>query len=114
MDGIGEAGRVVQALGNVTGVAAVTRGWPKREAALPCVAVVLAGERRGESRDDAEYLTEIVFYIRIFARTAESVDALAPSIRQAMEDLGYERDFAWEDAEERGHYRAERYRAVLG
>ena len=107
-----EAERIGRAISGIAGVAAVTRGWPKREAVLPCVAVVLAGERCAERRDDAEYLTEVLFYLRVFARTAEAVDALAPSIRQAMANLGYERDFAWEDADEHGHYRAERYRAV--
>ena len=113
MDGREETGRVIQAISGLEGVAAVTQGWPKREAVLPCVAVVLAGERGAERRDDAEYLTEVIFYLRIFARTAEGTDALAPSIRRTMADLGYERDFAWEDADERGHYRAERYRAIL-
>ncbi|MDD3336786.1 MAG: hypothetical protein PHI98_14950 [Eubacteriales bacterium] len=108
-----ETERVTQALASIPSIKTVTRGWPKQDAALPCVAVTLAGERGAEFRDDSEYLTELEYYVRCFTRTAGETDAVGREIRACMESLGYLRVFAWESADEKGILRTERYTIVL-
>lgn len=108
-----EIERIVEALSGLEGVRTVTRGWPKQETALPCIAVQLASEQGSEYRDDSEYLTELEYYVRVFARTAAEVDGLIPRLRESMDELGYQRGFAWEDADERVHQRVERYKTVI-
>ncbi len=98
MSFVSEADRIGKALAMVEGVKCVTRGWPSAmdEDTLPCIVVQKAGERGADSRDNREYLTEVEYYIRIFARKAGSVDAIAKAAQRELEDLGYERVFTWE------------------
>lgn len=108
-----EIQRIIQALSGLEGVRTVTRGWPKQEAALPCVAVQLAGERGVSRFDDAAYLTQVEYYVRCFARTYGELDALIQPIQGAMSVLGYERVFAWEESDALVHQRAERYQTTI-
>ena len=112
MDGTNEAERIALALSGVQGVKLVTRGWPQRKSELPRVAVQLAGERGVERFDDAEYLTELEYYVRTFAQSAAELDALCIRVRECMAGLGYARVFAWETADENACQRAERYQTV--
>ena len=54
----GEKRRILEALGSIETLKNVSRSWPRQQAALPCAVVTLAGERRADERDGAEYLTE--------------------------------------------------------
>ena len=92
-----EAEIIATALGNLLSVALVTRGWPTDQAALPCVAVALASGTPDDYRDDAEYLTELVYYVRIFCATPPECDAVAADVHAVMTGLGYMKDFASED-----------------
>ena len=100
MSAEGEKRRILEALGSIETLKNVSRSWPRQQAALPCAVVTLAGERRADERDGAEYLTE--------------TDELAPKIRREMEKLGYQREFAWEESSEAVFQRVERYKKWIG
>ena len=106
--------RILEALGSVETLKNVSRSWPRQQAALPCAVVTLAGERRADERDGAEYLTETEYYVRCFARTGTEADELALKIRREMEKLGYQREFAWEESSEAVFQRVERYKKWIG
>ena len=84
MSAEGEKRRILEALGSIETLKNVSRSWPRQQAALPCAVVTLAGERRADERDGAEYLTETEYYVRCFARTGTEADELAPKIRREM------------------------------
>lgn len=108
----GETQRILEALGSIQALENVSRGWPHQQTALPCAVVTLAGERRADERDGAEYLTETEYYVRCFARTGAETDTLAPEIRRKMEEMGYRREFVWEESGEKVFQRAERYKKI--
>lgn len=110
----GEKRRILEALGSIETLKNVSRSWPRQQAAFPCAVVTLAGERRADERDGAEYLTETEYYVRCFARTGTEADELAPKIRREMEKLGYQREFAWEESSEAVFQRVERYKKWIG
>lgn len=114
MGNTGETRRVMEALESIEALESVSRGWPHQQAALPCAVVTLAGERRADERDGVEYLTEMEYYVRCFARTGAEADAVAPEIRRKMEEMGYRREFAWEESGEMVFQRAERYKKWIG
>lgn len=58
--------RILSALEKVDGVT-VTSAWPREPPAVPVVLVTLAGERAADRRDDRWYLTELEYYVRVFA-----------------------------------------------
>ena len=89
------------ALSKLVGVKSVTRGWPKSFASktLPCIAVEKASETPADFRDDDEHLTEIEYYIRIFADKAEQLDTIAPQVDAKMRKLGYQRTLTYDAGE---------------
>lgn len=103
--------RVVAALSALSGVRRVTRGWPCQRSAdtLPCIAVQKTGESGAGWRDDSEYLTKLEYTVRVFAALPEQADALSADAAQAMQALGYSRQFAWEETDGRVHQRLIRF-----
>lgn len=96
-----EAETIRAALSTIKGVKAVTRGWPKSFASanLPCIAINKASETPADYRDDREHVTELEYYIRIFADKFAQADAIAPGVYDKMETLGYQRTMTY-DADE--------------
>ena len=94
-----EADRIGGALAAISSIKCITRGWPAAldSQTLPCVVVQKAGERGVDVRDNREYITELEYYIRVFAATAPQADQVSAAVLQTMEALGYERVFAWEE-----------------
>jgi len=84
-----ETNKIAEALAQLSGVAGVTRGWPRQTAALPCIAVGLTEQNTADTRDDAAYLTQHVYGIRIFAATMGGCDTLGEAVIPAMQTLGY-------------------------
>jgi hypothetical protein len=86
---LNEAAHIAQTLAQIEGIGSVTRGWPKQTAKLPCAAVGLDDESAADTRDNAVYLVQRVYGIRVFAATMSACDAIGESITAAMEALGY-------------------------
>jgi len=86
---LNEATRIAGALAQIQGIGSVTRGWPKQTAKLPCAAVGLDDESVADIRDNAAYLIQRVYGIRVFAATMSACDETGESITAAMEALGY-------------------------
>lgn len=105
-----EAGQIATEIGALECVASVTRGWPTATTALPCVAVILAGETPAEYRDDAEYLTELEYYLHIFTVSAPEGDTVAACVDETMRGMGYTRTFASEQPEQGAAHLIRRYR----
>ena len=94
-----DAERIRGALSGLAGVRSVTRGWPGSLASknLPCIGIQKASETGADWRDDREHVTEIEYYVRIFAEKYEQLDAIAPLADAAMEGIGYSRTMTWDD-----------------
>ena len=84
-----ESTRIAAALAQIPDVACVTRGWPKQNARLPCIAVGLEDARPADTRDNAVYLTRQQYSVRVFAAAMSACDALRDTVVPAMEALGY-------------------------
>ena len=108
-----EAEAIKARLAGVPGVKSTTRGWPRADALLPCVAVTKAADNPVEFRDDREYAAELEYYIRVFAERASLVDEIAEGVDAAMEDMGYLRTFAYDDDTGEVRIAAMRYRKYV-
>lgn len=108
-----EAPAIVAALTLIPDVSKAHRGWPKSFEQIPCIAVAEAGNTPTDFRDDAEYLTELEYYIRVFAVKAEQIDAIASAVEDTMLGLGYTRSFSWEDDSADVRQKVMRYRKTL-
>lgn len=103
----------MQALRAIPGVKSVVRGWPKAAEKLPCIAVNLAEESVRDYRDDARYLMEVEYYIRLFTAQAIQADALRDAIDDAMLGLGYRLTLAWDDDSDQIRLSLFRYRKTI-
>jgi hypothetical protein len=105
-----EAEAIATALGEIPGIALVTRGWPTDFARIPCLSVQLLTEIPADSRDDDEYLTELEYYIHIFCNTMKECDTFTPIVDAEMKSLGYTRTHAYEDNAPGAAHLVRRYR----
>lgn len=108
-----EAEKIKSRLAGIPGVASTTRGWPRADAMLPCIAVTKAADTPTEFRDDREYLAELEYYIRIFTERASVADRIAEDVDAAMEDMGYLRTFSYDDDTGEVRIAAMRYRKFV-
>lgn len=108
-----EAERIRAALSAVDGIKTVTRGWPVTMQELPCVAVTKASQAPLRYADGAAHVSELEYYIRVFADTAAEADAAAVGVDTAMEQMGYRMTFSGEMDDENSCIRAMRYRRVV-
>jgi hypothetical protein len=51
--------------------------------------------------------------VRCYGKNAGELEKLAPLVREAMESLGYQREFAWEDGNGAALGLVERYKTYL-
>ena len=79
--------RILSALEKVDGVT-VTSAWPREPPAVPVVLVTLAGERAADRRDDRWYLTELEYYVRVFAAKSGELRRVVAAVDDAMRALG--------------------------
>lgn len=105
---------IIAVLATETSAQHVTRGWPRADAAdvMPLIALQLAGESCTARYDDAAYLMETEYYLRVFARDPAQCDRVAREACRCMAGLGYQRVFAAEEATAAVHQRIGRYRKV--
>lgn len=110
-----EADRVVRALGAVEGLDGVWRSYPEEpgDMELPYIVVEKADERGIDFRDGKEYLTEIEFYVRVFAPSPSQADAIAHEARLCLEEIGYRRVQEWEDLHAQPRQMVARYRKAV-
>lgn len=108
-----EAEAICSRLRTIEGVAAVTRGWPKRLEQLPCIAVTKAADTPVAFRDDREHAAQLEYYIRIFAFRAQQADQIAQQADTAMEALGYVRTFSYDSDDADVRMAALRYRKYI-
>lgn len=110
-----EADALRKALSQIEGVKSVTRGWPRSLASanLPCIAIQKAAETPADYRDDRERVTELEYYIRIFADQFAQVDAIAPAVYDKMEALGYQRTMTYDADDSRVRICHMRYRKYV-
>lgn len=108
-----EAETICARLSQLGDAAQVTRGWPKRFAALPCIAVQKAADTPVDFRDDSAHIAQLEYYIRIFADRAQQADALAQAVDAAMEEMGYVRTFSYDDDSQQVRMAALRYRKYV-
>ena len=92
-----ERENVKATLGEIAGVKLVATTWPKQFKELPCILLTMAGEKGADFRDDEEYLTEIEWYVRVFAVKEDNLLAVADAAQTAMQQLGYVRNLRWEE-----------------
>lgn len=101
--------RILAELAKIEGVKQALSAWPKDWGKLPCVVVSLASNQPVEYRDDREYVTELEYYVRVFAaKEAERAD-VASKVDDAMLSLGYTRGMHYEEDGEGIRQMAMRY-----
>ena len=88
---------IKEALKAIPNVKLVDTKWPEQFKTTPCIIFNLAGETGEDFRDDKEYLTELEWYVRVFAAKEADLWAIADAAKEAMEGLGYVRTFRWEE-----------------
>lgn len=108
-----EAEAIKSRLAGIDGVKSTTRGWPKADALLPCIAVIKAADTPVDFRDDREHVAELEYYIRIFADRASAADRIAVLADAAMEEMGYTRTFSYDDDTGDVRIAAMRYRKYV-
>ena len=107
-----DAPRIQDALCQIDGLT-VTTAWPREPSQGPVALVTLAGDSPADYRDGRRYLTELEYYVRVFAAKAAVMRAMCAAVNQAMEGLGYERTFRWEEPGEGWRQTAMRYKIYL-
>jgi len=98
----------------IEGVARVTEGWPLDFKKLPCIAIEEASNIPARFADDAEYMTEIEYYIRVFTLKSEERRTMADAVDDIMTGQGYTRSFAYDSNEPDIRYKALRYNKTIG
>lgn len=88
---------ILTALKAIPGLRNASASWPRNQDPIPCVTVDLASRRATDRRDDRAYLTETQFYVRLFAVSEQDFERLEPEVEDALEALGYEQVFQWEE-----------------
>lgn len=103
---------IIGALAAATSARHVTRGWPAADAAEqePLIALRLASESCTARYDDAAYLMETEYDLRVFARDPAQADTVAEEARLCMHALGYQRVFTAEETSAAMHQRICRFR----
>ena len=103
---------LIRALAAATSAQHITRGWPAAEATglEPVIVLRLASESCTARYDDAAYLMETEYDLRVFTRDPAQADTVAEEVRQCMLGLGYQRVFAAEETSAAMHQRIGRFR----
>lgn len=107
-----EQTRILTALACIDGIEATT-AWPREPPRVPVALATLAGETTTDRRDDRRYLTELEYYVRVFAAKSAEMRRVCSAVDEAMAALGYERTFRWEETGEGWRQTAMRYRIYL-
>lgn len=93
---------IIDLLSTINGVKKCGAAWPKDLNTLPCITITLAGDKATDHRDDRRYLTELEYYVRVFASTnsvqkTETWRCIVAEAVQRMEDAGWVKTFRWEE-----------------
>ena len=104
-----EQARILTALGRIEGIEATT-AWPREPPRKPVALVTLAGETTTDRRDDHRYLTELEYYVRVFAAKSGELRRVLAAVDEAMRALGYDLAFRWDEPGEGWRQAAMRYK----
>lgn len=108
-----EADVICRRLGELEGVRSVTRGWPKRPEALPCIAVHKAADTPVVFAGDRAHIAQLEYDVRVFAVRSEQADTIAAAADTAMEDMGYTRTLCYDDDSQDVRMAVLRYRRYV-
>lgn len=97
----------------IPGVQRVLPAWPEDWTLLPTIVITEAGNAPADRRDDREYVTELEYYIRVFAARTAEIAEISSAVDDAMVGLGYERTMSWEDDGAEARQKVLRYRIYL-
>ncbi len=84
------------ALEDIPGLGSISDSWPVSVADLPAIVVDLASEQGTDRRDDKRYMSELEYYVRIFADTPSAIYAMHEAVQPLVEALGYEFTFKFD------------------
>lgn len=84
---------IKSALEDISKLKSVSSEWPDEKALYPAIVVALASEINDDYRDDAPYLMEMEYYVRIFDtdKTKKRMRAVLEEADQRMAAIGYRR-----------------------
>jgi len=105
--------RIIAALTGIPGLARALPAWPGDGTAFPCIVVSEAANKPADHRDDRERVTELEYYVRVFANGAAEQSQIASAADDIMQGLGYSRTMAWEDDSAQARQKVMRYRTYL-
>lgn len=107
---LNETEAIMEALSAVSGVASVTRGWPRANAAYPCVLVGEASNAPARYCDDSIMLCELEYDVRIFDKLSARKEKVASDVDDVMLGLGFERVLVYDDTNADVRMKVMRYR----
>lgn len=88
--------------------------WPEADAALPCVSYYESACSRYAQADGAEYLTEWVYTVDIWAETVAETEQIRSGIDAQMNAAGWARTGSNDLTDPSGtRHKALRYRAIV-
>lgn len=93
---------IIDLLAEIKGIKTCSAAWPQKLESTPAITVTLAGDKPTDYRDDRRYLTELEYYIRVFASTntkakADAWRRIASEAMKLMEGEGWSMTFRWEE-----------------
>jgi len=87
---------IKDALKGITGLGSISSSWPNAKTKFPAIVVDLASRKIVDRRDDVKYLTENVYYVRIFGYDPDVIQTIFDAADPLMEALGYECIFSFD------------------
>ena len=88
--------KIKDALEGIPGLKSLSSSWPDDTTAFPAIVVDLASDQTADRRDDRPYLTELQYYVRLFARNKDDLRRMLTETDARMAAIGYERVFRFE------------------
>jgi len=88
--------KIKDALEGIPGLKSLSSSWPDDKTAYPAIVVDLASDLHVAFYNDRPYLTELQYYVRLFARNKDDLRRLLAEVDTRMEAIGYERVFRFE------------------
>jgi hypothetical protein len=88
--------KIKDALEGIPGLKSLSSSWPDDTTAFPAIVVDLAAEQTTRWYNDRPYLTELQYYVRLFARNKDDLRRMLTETDTRMAAIGYERVFRFE------------------
>lgn len=102
--------RLLEALGKIPKVKQARTSWPEDWAQVPCIILGEANNAPAVRYDNREHITELEYFVRVFAAGEAERQRIASDVDDVMMALDYERTWALDEDGSGIRQKAMRYR----